>query len=196
MTPDWVARYAWEWAAKGILLLVLALALGRCAFDLGGRQARKELIVYRLEVRRQALEAERGAAAQRARQQADSLQREQRYLAGQQVLTVRYQQLKQRVKHHEPKPAPPIGGTDDQCHLDADFVRLWNAALDPDRPVPAATAGADAAAAGTDTAEIGVVSLTALQDNHLANAEQYARCRDQLNAWIDFAESLGGTAAK
>jgi hypothetical protein len=65
-----------------------------------------------------------------------------------------------------------------QC-FDAGAVSLWNEALAGEDHVPGTSAGAAAASGATDTAVL---------NNHIDNAGQYAECRRQLNALIDWHE--------
>jgi hypothetical protein len=69
------------------------------------------------------------------------------------------------------------------------FVRLWNDASDPTvkHAVPASVAGSSETAADADLVKSGV-TVGDILDNHAANAGQYADCRNQLNALIDFEE--------
>jgi hypothetical protein len=64
--------------------------------------------------------------------------------------------------------------------LNGASVGLWNTGLLGEGSLPGTAAGATPAPAATDTAVL---------ENHLDNAEQYAACRRQLNALIDFYEN-------
>lgn len=63
--------------------------------------------------------------------------------------------------------------------LGGDAVSLWDSALAGEANVPAASAGAAQTAPATDTAVL---------NNFIDNAAQYADCRRQLNALIDWHE--------